>query len=102
MVIQDSDLVGGRAGRLPGSKGDARAHKAMEAMNDAKIINNSGTDAIDQVVGLSTSLTANATYATSSLGCKVVRSRSEPFNTDETTSYNKLADPVIFNKPTAQ
>ena len=55
MVIKDLDFVGGRAGRLPGSKEDMkRPHKARELINDAKNIENSGTDAIDQCGGLFT------------------------------------------------
>ena len=100
MVIKCLDLVGGRAGRLPGSKEEMkRAHKAREAMIDAKNIENSGTDAIDQCEGLSTSSTTNATYATSSLESKTVKSRGEPFNTNETTSYNKPVDPAISKPP---
>ena len=55
MVIKDFDLVGGRAGRLPGSKEEMkRAHKARAAMIDATDIDNSGTDAIDKCEGLTT------------------------------------------------
>ena len=76
-----------------------RAHKARAAMIDAKNIENSGTDAIDQCEGLPTASTTNATYATSSLGSRPVKSRSEPFKADETTSYNKPVDAVISNPP---
>ena len=77
MVIEDLDLVGGRAGRLPGSKEEMkRAHKARAAIIDAKNIANSGTDVIDQCEGLLTSWATNATYATSSLGSKPVNSMS--------------------------
>ena len=103
MVIEDLDLVGGRAGRLPGSKVEMkRARKAMEARNDVKDIENSGTDATDQCEGLSSPSTANAPCATSTLGSKPVKSRSETFKTDETTSYSKPVDPVISNPSLSQ